>query len=401
MAKVVTPLTDSKIRNSKAKEKEYNLSDGNGLSLRIKPNGTKSWLFNYIRCKNKKRTNLKLGLYPEITLSKAREKRQLYRGLLAEGIDPQDHIRQESEKYLEKNSFKYWATSYLTTKVNLTSKTQKGIQSRLNNHIYPKFAHCNITEITSKSILEFLKEIEAKGHYETAKRCKSIMSQVFRHAIIHEACTNDPCHAISGALSKSKPKNMPTLTSPSEIGQLMRDIDGYQGTFVVRQALKLAPHLMLRPNEIRFAKWEYIDFDLRQWKIPAEKMKMRKVHIVPLSSQVLTLLQELYNVTGHRPFLFPHASKSLRTMSENSLNQALHTLGYKDKIVAHGFRSMASTILHEKGFNTLVIEKQLAHQDSNAIRASYNHADFWEQRLEMMQFWSDFLEKLKGNKHDI
>lgn len=395
MAKIVTPLTDSKIRNSKAKEKEYNLSDGNGLSLRVKPNGTKSWLFNYTKPKLNKRTNIKLGSYPDMPLAKAREKRLHYRELLAEGIDPREHLSAEKEKYSEKNSFKHWATDYLTTKTELTQKTQDGIQSRLNNHIYPKFAHSNITEITPKSILEFLKEIEVKGHYETAKRCKSIMSQVFRHAIIHEACTNDPCHAIGGALTKSKPKNMPTLTSPSEIGQLMRDIDSYQGTFVVKQALKLAPHLMLRPNEIRFTQWDYIDFDLRQWKIPAEKMKMRKVHVVPLSSQVLALLQELHNVTGDLPFLFPHVSKSSRTMSENSINQALHTLGYKDRIVAHGFRSMASTLLHENGFDTLVIEKQLAHQDTNSIRASYNHADFWEQRLDMMQFWSDYLDKVR------
>ncbi|MPV87024.1 tyrosine-type recombinase/integrase, partial [Ostreibacterium oceani] len=249
--------------------------------------------------------------------------------------------------------------------------------------------------ISSKSILDFLKGIENKGLYETAKRCKGIMSQVFRHGIMNGACANDPCHAINGALTKSKPKNMPTITDPKEIGQLLRDIDNYQGTFVVRQALKLAPHLMLRPNEIRFAKWAYIDFDLKRWKIPAEEMKMKQTHIVPLSSQVLAMLQELHNVTGNRAFLFPHASKSSRTMSENSLNQALHTLGYKDKIVAHGFRGMASTVLHEKGFETLVIEKQLAHQDINTIRASYNHADYFEKRLEMMQYWSDYLGELK------
>lgn len=398
-------LTDTKIRNLKADKREKSILDGNYLYLVIRPTGTKSWSIRYKRNNpdtgKQEQKKLTLGHYPAISLREARQLAIEAVDHYKKGIDYGEIYRNRNKKFLQRNTFKKYADEWVNTKTDVTLKTLNGIKGRLKNYILPRFGSKELDEIKPQELRIFYLEIfnVGKSTGETSKRCLGIIKEIFNYCIVINACRHNPASVLieSPLLpKKTKTNHMPTITDPDEIGILLNKIDSYNGDIRTNIALKLAPHVMLRPNEIYNAKWEYIDFEARLWTIPAEMMKARREHIIPLSNQVLALLEEIYPHTGDYIYVFPHRNDRNKTMSNNTLNSALKRLGYQGKLVPHGFRSMASTILHEQGYNTLVIEAQLAHIDKNPIRSAYNKAEYLQDRKEMLQNWSDYLDELKS-----
>ena len=375
------PLTDTAIRNAKLEDKPYKLTDGRGLYLLVNKSG-KYFRWDY-RFAGKRKT-LALGVYPEIRLKEAREKHEDLRRLLAEGIDPIEYKKQAKAQSLSEttNSFETVAREwFLKNKHVWTEKHAQTIISRLENNIFPWLGGMATSSITAPMLLESLRRIEDRGAIETAHRVKQICGQVFRYAIATGRGERDPSADLKGALPPTKPKHMATITSPDKIGELMRAIDGYQGNLITRCALKFAPLTFVRPGELRHAEWVEINIEEQVWKIPAEKMKMRSVHIVPLSRQAIVVLEEILPLTGDGKYVFPSLRTGSRPMSENTVLAALRRMGYaKEEMTGHGFRGMASTVLHEKGWSTDVIERQLAHAESNSVKAAYNHAQHLPER---------------------
>ena len=268
------------------------------------------------------------------------------------------------------------------------------LKNRLEKYILPEFKNIPINQITSGTILKLCRKIEAKGIMETARRVKVIVGQIFRYAVATDRAETDPTVALAGALVSRNVKHMAALTKPSDIAMLMRNIDAYPRD-IVRCALKFSALVFCRPGEIRHAEWTEIDFENSEWRIPAEKMKMKRVHIVPLATQTIELLYSLQKLTGKNKWLFPSARMDGRPMSENTIRVALRSMGYtNEQMTAHGFRSMASTRLNEMGWSPDVIERQLAHSEGNSVRAAYNHAEYLDERRKMMQFWANYLYNL-------
>ena len=394
----VMPLSDVTIRNAKPREKQYKLSDERGLYLLVKESGRKYFRVDY-RFAGKRKT-LSLGVYPDVSLAEAREKRDDARKLLKNGVDP-SQVRRESKmrlKELAVNNFKAIAWEWFQKNRTVWTKGHsETVIRRLELNVFPFLGEHPVKSISSPELLAVLQKIEDRGAIETAHRVKQICGQVFRYAIATGRAERDPSADLKGALTPVKPENMPAITEPKEIGGLLRAIDGYKGYFETRCALQLAPLVFVRPGELRHAEWAEIDLDNTEWKIPSEKMKMRQPHIVPLSRQAVKIFKEIEPVTGNGKYVFPSVRSVQRPMSENTVNAALRRMGYtKDELVGHGFRSMASTLLHEQGWPSDVIERQLAHAERNSVKAAYNHAEHLPERRKMMQAWADYLEALKA-----
>lgn len=391
------PLTVKAIEAAKPKDKPHRIGDGNGLYLEIPPRGAKRWRYRY-RYAGKEKM-ISLGTYPSVTLKDARERRDEMSRALARGINPAEARKEEKATLEGLNSFETIAREWHEKYGPNWTPEHAGIKLRcLERDAFPWLGRCPIREITAPEILDVLRRVEGRGALETAHRLRGTISQIFRYAIHTSRATHNPAADLMGALPPIKKKHFPTITKPNEIAELLRDIDGYQGGHVTRCALRLAPLTFVRPGELRHAEWQEIDFAAAEWRIPAEKMKARRTHIVPLSIQALAVLEDLYPLTGNGRFLFPGLRSSLRPMSENTVNAALRSLGYaKDRFTGHGFRSMASTLLNEQGWNRDAIERQLAHAERNEVRAAYNHADYLEERRKMMQAWADFLDGIKQN----
>ncbi|WP_419174420.1 tyrosine-type recombinase/integrase [Desulfosediminicola sp.] len=389
------PLTDTAIRNAKPKEKPYKLTDGRGLYLLVNKSG-KYFRWDY-RFAGKRKT-LALGVYPDIRLKEVREKHEDFRRLLAKDIDPMEYKKKVKAEIHAEVTHSFESVSrewFLKNKTVWTEKHAKTVIGRLENNVFPWLGNLNVGAISAPVLLETLRRIEERGANETAHRVKQICGQVFKYAIATGRAERDPSADLKGALSPTRAKSMATITDPNKIGQLMRAIHGYEGHLITRCALKLAPLLFVRPGELRHAEWDEIDLKGAQWKIPAEKMKMRKVHIVPLSSQAVHIFHELQPLTGSEKFAFPSLRSGSRPMSNNTVNAALRRMGYsKEELTGHGFRSMASTLLHENGWNTDVIERQLAHVESSTVKRAYNHAEHLPERRKMMQWWADYLDGL-------
>lgn len=391
------PLTDSVIRNAKPKEKPYKLTDGRGLYLLVNKSGRYfRWDYRF----GGKRKTLALGVYPDIKLKEVREKHEDLRRLLANNIDPMEYKKQVRAKIHTEtiNSFEAVAREwFIKNKPVWTEKHAQTIISRLENNIFPWLGDTATSSITAPMLLESLRRIEDRGAVETAHRVKQICGQVFRYAIATGRGERDPSADLKGALPPTKPKHMATITSPGKVGELMRAIDSYRGNLITRCALKFAPLTFVRPGELRHAEWDEINLDEAVWKIPAEKMKMRSVHIVPLSKQAISVLDEIKPLTGNGKYVFPSLRSGSRPMSDNTILAALRRMGYaKEEMTGHGFRGMSSTLLHEKGWATDVIERQLAHAESNSVKAAYNHAQHLPERKKMMQWWADYLDDLKN-----
>lgn len=391
------PLTDVKIRNLKPKDKTFKASDEKGLYLQISPGGSKHWKLKY-RYDGKEK-KLSFGAYPEVKLADARRKRDEARALLSDDIDPGIHKKERKLARLmgAENSFELVALEWHAKNIDAWTKDHgKRILTRLQKDIFPLLGKRPIADIKTQELLKALERIESRGAIETAHRTLQNCRQVFRYAIQTSRAEHDICSNLRGALKPVKKRNHASITDPNKIGELLKAIEGYEGHFITKCALRLSPLFFVRPGELRHAEWSEFNFETKEWRIPAHKMKMREQHIVPLSKQALQILNELRPFTGDGQYLFPSVRTHTRPMSNNTVNAALRRLGYStDDMTAHGFRSMACTLLNEQGWNGDAIERQLAHAERNSVRAAYNYAEHLDIRREMMQAWADYLEKLK------
>lgn len=392
-------LTDTKIKNLKPQDSPYKVFDGKGLYLLVTPAGSKLWK---LKCRyNGKEIKLSYGAYPEVTLLEARRRRDEDRALLANGINPSLHKQgiQLANKLNSDNSFESVALEWHNKNVSRwTPDHGAKILTRLKKDIFPWIGKHPISEIKAKQLLAVLERIQKRGAIETAHRALQNSGQVFRYAVITGRADSDISLNLRGALQPVKARNHASITDPTAIPHLLRAIEGYEGHFATQCALKLAPLFFVRPGELRQAEWSEFNFESNEWRIPAHKMKMREMHIVPLSSQAIKILNEIRPLTGNGQYVFPSIRTTKRPMSNNTLNSALRRLGYtKDEMTAHGFRSMACTILNEQGFNRDAIERQLAHAERNSVRAAYNYAEHLLERREMMQKWADYLETISSS----
>jgi len=391
-------LTAIEVSKARATDKPQKLADGGGLYLLVQPNGAKYWRLDY-RFAGKRKT-LAVGVYPDVSLSDARERREAARKLLANDADPSavKKAKKAAGVALAENSFEPVAREWHTK--NLHNWKQSNVDKLLNllqNDLFPWLGKRPIGEISAPELLQVIRRIESRGVLETAHRARSLCGQIFRYAIATGRAGRDPSADIRGALPPVKHKHHASITDPVKIGKLLRDIEGYTGTFIVRSAFKLSPFVFLRAGELRHAEWSEFDLDKAEWRIADGRMKKEGVHIVPLATQAVAILHEIHPLTGSGRYVFPSAISTLKPMSENAIRAALRSLGYtNDDMTPHGFRSMASTLLNEQGFNADVIEIQLAHIERNAIRAAYNYAQYLPERRRMMQHWADYLDGLKA-----
>lgn len=392
-------LTDIALRKAKPAAKPLKLSDGLGMYLLLKSDGSRYWRMDY-RFDGKRKT-LALGVYPEVSLSNARQRREDARRLLAAGTDP--GVARKSAKRAQaeairaaEDTFEAIARDWMGRQ-EVAEVTANKTRWILETFLFPDMGHRPIAEITPRDLLAVLRKIEATGKLETAKRAKVKAGQVFRYAVLEGKAESDPTASLKGALKPPKEKHHAAITDPLRIGQLLRAIDGYRGQFTTLKALQLAPLVFVRPGELRQAAWSEFDLDGAIWRIPAERMKMKAAHLVPLSTQALSVLKELWPLTGNGHYVFPGIRTDSRPMSENTVNAALRGLGYSgEEMTGHGFRSMAATRLNEMGWNADAIERQLAHAESNKVRAAYTHAaQYLEERTRMMQAWADYLDGLR------
>jgi len=391
------PLSDVKVRNAKAAAKPYKLADERGLYLLVQPSGSKLWRFNY-RVDGKQKT-LAFAGYPDISLAAARSRRDDARRLLAEGIDPglQRKLEKIRKIALGQDTFEAIAREWLAKFAPQWSDGHADkIRRRLERDVFPWIGSRSVREITAPELLAVLRRIESRGAIETAHRANQNCGQVFRYAVATGRAERDPTSDLRGALAPVKQTHHASITEPSAIGELLRAIWGYNGSLPTRSAMQLAPLVFVRPGELRHAEWSEFDLEAGEWRIPAAKMKMRVVHIVPLSVQARMIIQELQPLTGAGRYLFPSNRGRGRPMSENTVNAALRRLGYtNDQMTGHGFRSMASTLLNEQGYHRDAIERQLAHGERDKVRGAYNYAEHLPERRRMMQAWADYLDGLR------
>ncbi len=388
------PLTDNAIKKLKPGEKPAKVSDERGMYLLVNPTGSKLWRWKY-RHDGKERL-MSLGRYPDVSLAQAREAREEARKLLAAGTDPmaQRKTQKVARRFAVEHSFaavaRVWWEDWRSGR---TSHHADYVLRRLKADVFPAIGARPVAEIEAPELVRMAKTIEARGALDIAKRALQTCGQVFRYAIAHGLASRNPATDIKpGDVLKSRTKENYARIDAKELPELLRRIDVYQGTASTRLALKLIAMTFVRTTELIAARWSEFDLDAARWDIPAARMKMRTPHIVPLSRQTVSLLRTLHLVTGHGALLFPGERDHEKPMSNNTLLKALERMGYKHRMTGHGFRGIASTQLHEMGFDHAHIELQLAHQERNAVSASYNHALYLAPRAKMMQAWSDYLD---------
>ena len=392
-------LTDTAIRALKPHKRPYKVADGTGLYLLVTPAGSRLWKLKF-RNGGGREKKLSFGAYPEVSLKEARKQRDEARKIAAEGIDPAEKRKRDrhAAKVNAANSFQAVARAYID------KRGREGVSpstlSKLNwilRQIERRIGARPVAEIQPFEILEAVRRIEASGRCESAHRALQFSSQVFRYAVACQFAHSDPTRDLRGALTGHKAKNHAAILEPAKVAELLRAIDGYEGGLVTRAAMQLSAILFVRPGELRHAEWSEFDFEAKIWRIPADKMKARLEHVVPLPRQALELFEGLRRVTGDGRYVFPSVRSGARAMSENTVNAALRRLGYtKDEMTAHGFRAMASTLLNESGmWSPDAIERALAHQGKDAVRAAYHRGQHWNERVEMAQWWADYLDRLR------
>jgi integrase len=393
------PLTDIEVRNAKPRAESYTLKDGEGLYLLVTPNGSKLWRLKGRVGRGGKQKLLGLGAYPEVSLLEARNKRHEMKAHLKAGRDPVEIKRQEkmadaaaqaqtfgriAEEYLAKQEAEGLADATVTKNRWLLEDLASPLKDR------------PIREITAAEILLVLQRVEARGARESATRLRSAIGRVFRYAVATARAGADPTWALRGALVAPRVRHRPAVASPEGVGQLMRAIEGMEGSLVVRSGLKIMALCFPRPGELRYAEWADIDLEAATWTIPAERTKMRRQHVIPLAPQAVAIFRELHKATGHRRLVFPGVRNANVPMSENTLNAALRRLGYSEaEMTAHGFRATASTLLNEsRRWHVDAIERALAHVDSNKVRRAYARGEHWDERVKMAEWWADHLDEL-------
>lgn len=403
MPKKIIPLSDMKVKTAKPKDKPYKLSDNDGLYLLVTEKGNKWWRFKY-RFDGKEKL-LSLGTYPEISLADARQRRDELRKQVAKGIDPGAVRKAKKQTNIqEAESFEVIAREWHGRfKPTWTLGHAKTIIDRMERDLFPWIGKRPIAEIKAPELLTAMRRVESRGALETAHRIRTIGGQVFRYAVATGRAERDPSGDLKGALPQPREKHRAAITEPAEVGKLLKAIDDYSGSYIVKCALKIAPLVFVRPGELRHMEWTELDFDNAQWNIPAGKMKMKEPHLVPLSKQVLEILTELKGLTGTSPYCFPSGRSYHRAMSNNAILAALRRMGYeKDEMSGHGFRAMARTILDEVlQIRPDFIEHQLAHAVRDTNGRAYNRTAHLNERRKMMQVWADYLEGLKNNAEVI
>ena len=388
-------LSDTAVKTAKPREKPYKLFDDGGLYVEIRPNGARWWRFRYRY--NSKDKLLSLGVYPDVSLRKARDRRDEARRLVADGIDPS--AERKAEKSASADSFKAVSLEWQDKqKGKWTARTIKRIARDLARDVYPWLGDRPVSELKAADFLAVLRRIEERGATRSAYKVRQFCSLVMRYAISAGRAERDPCGDLKGALTSVRTKHHATMTDPKEVGALLRAIDAYEGYYVTKCALRLSPLLFVRPGELRHAEWSEIDLDAAEWNIPAHKMKMKEAHLVPLSRQAVEILHELQPLTGHGRYVFPGARTNGKPMSENAILAALRNMGYtKEQMTPHGFRAMARTIMDEVlNVRPELIEHQLAHAVKDPLGRAYNRTKHLPERRKMMQQWADYLDGLKA-----
>ncbi|HAG8734086.1 TPA: tyrosine-type recombinase/integrase [Escherichia coli] len=387
-------LTDIQIKRAKPQDKPYTMNDGHGLSLLIKPDGSKGWRFRF-RFAGKARL-MSFGSYELVSLAEAREKRDTARKQVANGIDPVEERKAQklAQKLSTENSFESVSREWHAAKADRwTIAYREEIIKTFEQDVFPFIGKRPISEIKPLELLEVLKRIENRGALEKTRKVRQRCGEVFRYAIITGRAEYNPAPDLAIALAIPKQKHHPFL-SAEELPHFVRDLESYTGSIITKNATKILMMTGVRTQEMRFATWSEIDLIKGIWEIPAERMKMRRPHIVPLSSQVIELFKQLQPITSDYPYVFIGRNDRRKPISKESVNQVIESLGYKGRTTGHGFRHTLSTILHEMGFESAWIEIQLAHVDKNTIRGTYNHALYLDKRKYMMQKYSDFLMNL-------
>lgn len=389
-------LTDTKIRALKPRPELYRISDMAGLCIEVRPTGLKVWRLRYRHAGKAKM--LGLGMYPAMSLQDARKERDKQRDMIAKGIDPSEARQQARAQALmaSEDSFEAVAREWMAKQAKWSKTTRQKALWLFETYAFPWIGRRSVRSLTAPEMLVLLRRPESLGKLETAQRLKQRCGQVFRYAIGTGRGERDPTADLKGVLTTAKVRHHASITDKPGVGELMRAIDSFTGHFITRCALRLTALTFVRPGELRQWEWKEIAEDGMEWRVPGEKMKAGITHIVPLSRQAQAILEELRPVTGRGRYVFPSLRGPSRSMSENTINAALRRMGYgNDQMTAHGFRSMASTLLNEEGFNGDWIERQLAHCEKDGVRAAYNYAQYLPERRKMMQSWSDMLDRLR------
>lgn len=387
-------LSDAKARNAKPKTKPYKISDGEGLFLLVMPNGSKYWRMKYFFAGKEKL--LALGVYPAVGLSDAREKQIQARRILKSGIDPAEEKKEAKRisTLRSVNTFETIAREWFAKREHEWAPASiESNRQRLETYLLPKLGPRPISEITAPTVLTVLRAIEAKGALETARRAMQMCGQIFMYAIASGRAERNPVPDLRGALKTPVVKHHSFLKA-NDLPDYLVKLEEYEGHPITRHALRFLLLTFVRTGELRGALWSEIDWDKAEWRIPAERMKMNELHIVPLSKQAVTVLREVQKYSGNRQYVFPGQNNPNSPMSENTMLYALYRMGYHSRTTSHGFRSTASTILNENGFRADVIERQLAHSERDTVRAAYNHAQYLPERRKMMQWWGNYLDAI-------
>ncbi|MFZ4221348.1 tyrosine-type recombinase/integrase [Enterobacter ludwigii] len=394
-------LTAVEIKASKPKEKAYKLSDGGGMYLEIFPNGTKSWRMKYRVGGKEKR--VVFGVYPAVSLAEARTRREEAKRILAAGGDPgqEKQTEKQAKVMAVSNSFERIAIEWHEhKKPNWSTGYAEDILEYLRKDIFPFIGFRAVTDIKPAEMLAVLRKMEQRGVLDKLKKTRQACRQIFTYAVITGRAENNPVVDLASALKAPKQKHFPHLLV-QQLPDFIRAIKTYSGSTVTRNATLLLMLTGLRTIELRASEWTDIDFEKDAWSIPAARMKMRRPHIVPVSIQVKTLLEEIRQLTGRGKYVFPGRNDAGKPMSEASINQVIKRIGYDGKATGHGFRHTMSTILHEQGYNTAWIETQLAHVDKNSIRGTYNHAQYLDGRREMLQWYADYMDALESGDNVV
>ena len=395
MPRVAKTLTITEVQAAKPKDKEYSLADGKGLSLRVKTNGTKLWIFNYFRPHTKKRANISFGCYPVVTLAEAREERRKALVLLKQNIDPKEH-RDNQDETLQKahaETLEAVTRQWMEVKKTRVSEDYAGdILRSFEMHIFPSMGTTPVHKITAKETIALLQPIADKGTLETVRRLCQRLNEVMTYATNTGLIHHNPLTGIKDAFANPKVRNMPAIP-PAHLPELMQKINGASIKKITRCLMEFQLHTITRPSEAAGARWDEMDFDHNLWVIPAERMKAGRTHKIPLTPQSLALLDTMKAISGNREHIFPGDRNPNNHISEQTANMALRRMGYQGVQVAHGFRSIASTALNDEGFDGDLIECALSHVEKDEVRAAYNRADYLERRKVMMRWWSDFITR--------
>lgn len=398
MARTTRPLTNTEVSRAKATDKDLTLHDGTGLFLMVKTNGKKLWRFRYQRPTTKQRTMLGLGAFPALSLAEARTLRAEYLSLLARGIDPQTQAEQAAEQQqieIESIFSNVAANWFAMKRSSVTPDYAKDIWRSLEKDIFPTIGEISVQKIKARTLVEALEPIKARGALETVRRLVQRINEIMIYAVNTGLIDANPASGVGMAFEKPKKQNMPTLR-PEELPKLMRSLTLSNLSVPTRCLIEWQLLTLVRPSEASGARWIEIDLDAKLWTIPAERMKAKREHLVPLSSQAMDILEVMKPISSHREYVFPSRNDPKRPMNSQTANAALKRIGYGGKLVAHGLRSIASTAMNEMGFNADVIEAALAHSDKNEVRKAYNRTTYLSQRCELMAWWGDCIYVIKA-----